>query len=352
MFEPQQKYDIAVLGDLSKREVRPTKNFHEWLKMWQTAKTLGELLGLLHEGFEVSLTASTYGEPDYDDIDRLIFYFLVADGHFLLRSNSPLDPPKFRIGYDKNGNEVVRSEGEIRQIVAQKAFKMLVQNFFKGAETRKVIEYRRDDSFGSFWNKTIQSERIFNAILGFFSIHQRRYADDFEIPNLPRQRERTHHEQIAFDFLMNFVELIWEWRDPEVQSWRKEEEIAEQKKRTAEIRKRVDEAKPWTIEVMEILGQLDILRKYIPTLDKASLAKLKEIAMRRKIHDYRHPVEKTRLVASLDEARFVGSRAAWLISEYELVKREGNRLEEIRSAQREIEEANERIRMLEAQKKT
>lgn len=333
MYETQEKYDLVVLGDLSKREIRRTKNFHEWLERWQSAETLGELLGLLHEGFEVSLEASAYGEPNYKIADRLAFYLFVANGWtsaYTIESDSP---------------------SGVRQIVAQKAFNMLAQNFFKNGEAQKISEYWREDRSGSFWKDIVRLEQVFNAILYFFKIEKKRFGDGLEIPNLPHRRERSHAEQIAFNFLMNFVDLIWEWRDPEIESWCNEEERTKMKKYVDEIRERVDGAKPWTIEVMEIFDRLDLLRARFPLLDGIALVKLREIAMRQNISEFRHPVTNSRPVISLDEARFVGSRAAWLISEYELIKRERARLEQIRSAQREIEEANEKLKRLEEQKK-
>lgn len=65
---------------------------------------------------------------------------------------------------------------------------------------------------------------------------------------------------------------------------------------------------------------------------------------------HRHPVLNDRPVATLDEACYVGSMTAWFLEEYELRKREHNRLELILEAERQKEEADQQIKKLTAKK--
>ena len=64
----------VVVSGLLEREIRPLRNWCEWLGCWQIVVSVEEMFGLLHCGFNVPLRRGEYGEAEYDEIDRFIFY--------------------------------------------------------------------------------------------------------------------------------------------------------------------------------------------------------------------------------------------------------------------------------------
>lgn len=333
-----------VIHNLFTREVRPIRNWHEWLERWQSAATVEEMLGLLHAGFSVSLEHSQYGEKEYDSIDRDIFYFTIADGWAdddLLRT--PLDEKKhYPFGCNEHDRTVQKSASELRQVVAHKAFDMLCLNFFRV----ELKEDGRGERFGWRWGKEIASARLFPIILDFFRIEQSRFRTHFEIRNLNRSnwRELSHNEQLARKFLLNLARFVWGWKEVDTRYSGKDKEAVE--KWIEEMHARLDAAKPWMVEVLVNLDGFDLLREWILELNKPCLAKLKEIALRSELSQYPHPVVKNRKVATLDEACYTGSRTAWLLKERELKMREDERLKAILAAEHQREEANQKIQKL------
>lgn len=332
-----------VIRDLFTREVRPIHNWCEWLKRWQVAESFEEMIGLLHAGFNVSLGRYQYRETEYDNIDRLIFYFTMADGwddHYLLKI--PEDGEKeYEVRWDRNRNRERKTPSELRQHVARKAFDMLCLNFFK-------VDLLDDDrKFKYIWEKDITSERLFPIIQNFFRAEERRFGDRILIRNLSYRDERPHSEQQAVDFLLHLAKFIWGWKEREVFSFgRPREEKEEAEKKIRETRIRIDASKPWMVEVLSGLGKLGLLREWMLDLDEICLAKIKEIALRNELTSYQHPVNESRYVGTIEEACFLGSSAAWFLKEYELKKAEHARLTAILEAERRIAEARRDINAL------
>jgi len=335
--------DEVVVHTLLTREIRPIHNWHEWLAHWQAAKDLQWMESLLHVGFSVPLEQEQYGEKKYDRIDRDIFYFTIADGwadSFLFRL--PEDQEKeYKVGHDSNWNVIKKTPSELRQQLAGKAFDMLCSNFFKV----KLGNNRDGFDFPKVWKELIVSERLFPVIQNFFRVEKGRYSDFVEILNLSlRDDGRSHNERQAVNFLLNLAQFLWTWKEPDT-SWpnSKEEKTDE---RLAAMRVRVDTAKPWMIEVLAVLKRLDVLQGWILKLDEACLAKLKEIALSNELKTHQHPVIKARLVATLDEACYLGSETAWFLKEHELMTKEHKRLGTILEAERKKVEADREIKKL------
>ncbi|MFA6007016.1 MAG: hypothetical protein WC764_04820, partial [Candidatus Paceibacterota bacterium] len=316
------------------KEIRPIYNWHEWLLRWKIASSFEEMLGLLHVGFNVCMSKSRYDEPEYTYIDRLIFYLGMADGwrdasHF--RSFGDTEPG-YRILNSSSGQYVLKSESGLRQHLAQKAFDVLALNFFswglKGGG-------RDGDEFGSGWVEGVASPRLLDAIQFFFRAVKHRSGNSVGAPNLPNFRDRKHTEKIAFDFLMNLTKFIWGYEGENISGWDTREHKDAAAVTCDEKRVRLDAVKPWLIEVLSELRSLDVLREWMLVLDEPCLAQLKEIAMRNELRHYAGGlVLEDRLVASVEEACLVGSRAAWFLKEHEVMKRERDRLCAIREAER------------------
>jgi hypothetical protein len=114
------------------------------------------------------------------------------------------------------------------------------------------------------------------------------------------------------------------------------------------MRARLEIAQPWMIEVLNWLGRLNVLERWILELSETCLAKLKEIALRSKLSEYhpQHQVKKSRTVLTVDEACFVGSPAGWLLKRRELMERVHARLTAIREAERERDAAEQKLEEL------
>lgn len=330
MSEENKGKEEVVIKPLTALQPKPIWNWNEWLVRWQLAwdrQDFETLESLLHNGFggNVSFNQSGYYEKKYDHIDRLIAYFTLAEGwadYYLLKSPTE-EEGWHRFGYDQNGNQASKSTSDLRKQLAHKAFDMLCQNFFKEEK------YRHEESEIYFW-RMVFSERLLPIIQNFFRTEKASIGDRIEIRNLhpPRFENRSHNEQLAVDFLLKIAELIW-----------KQEKLS-----------RLDEAKPWLVEILVQLDKLDVLRQWMFKLDQPCLDKLREIAMRSKLRKYDHHVEEDRLVATFDEARYVGSKAAWFLEEYRLKKKEDERLQEIRETDREIEAAQLKKKKLAAKR--
>lgn len=263
--------------DLFSREIRPVHNWHEWLARWQAAVTLEEMLGLLHAGFSAELRVFRDDVREYDSTDRVLFYLTIADGW---ADSNLLEVPsdtgnKCQFGRDRHGNVVWKSVIEMRQMVALKAFDMLCLNFFR-------VELKgggRDgEGFAYVWEQQIASERLFPAIADFFRAEESRFGG-MRIRNLNPsylRGEPSHNEKLAHQFLLNLARFLWGWKESDtrfVESAKK----PEAEKKNAAMRARLDGAKPWMVEVLVELGQLDFLREALLALDAPCLAKLKKL---------------------------------------------------------------------------
>lgn len=348
---PKAKTEVPIaIHNLFSREIRPFHNWKEWLDRWQAAVCIEEMLGLLLVGFNVSLENHVYGEKKYDLIDRLIFYFTIADGwdnHYLLEVPGE-EKRKYGFGCDKDGYVTEKGQSELRQVLAQKAFNTLCLNFFKANLKKCDMTEREKNQSKYFWETVIFSEQLFPVIQNFFRAEKEECGNDFRIRNLSngsyRLEHQSHNEQQTLNFLLDMATFIWEWREREVYSHssHKDDEI----KWNVEMRSRVDESKPWMIELLAGFNKLGLLRKWILELDNECLAKLKEIALRNKLSRHLYPVGEDRLVATIDEACYAGSEAAWFLKEHEIKTKENNRLEKIRTAEQAIEKADRELKNL------
>ncbi len=287
------------------RTIDTIRNWHEFLMLWNQAKTLEQMLGLLHTGYSVPLEPRDCNEPWYSEVDRLEFYFFAA-------ADGWADKRQFRNSIDEGMYRLVdgvqKSQSEIQLILAQKAFDILCQNFFKKGSSALGMYALADlhDYTG----------RFSSAILKFFRAEKEQGDDNVGIRNLHNRIGgfRSSNEKSAVAFLLNLAECVWthaESQDkPHYLAW-------------------LETMRPWTIELLSFLGKLDVLEKRLLSLDESSLAKLEEIALRSKLLWHYHPVAKDRPVATLDEACLAGSKEARLLKERDLIQAEQKRLEAI-----------------------
>ena len=347
----QTKLVTPVFHNLFSREIRPIRSWSEWLERWQAAVTLEEMLGLIHVGFGVSY--DTYrDETQYDQSDRLAFYFRIADGwadHYHLLRVTGENEVEYVVGRDKNGNMIRKSPSELRQRVARKAFDMLCLNFFK-----LDLHQDRDESTDR-WMIDVVFGQLFLIIQGFFRLEKHEgvvFGDRFKIRNLQGFADDwSPNEKHVVDFFIALAKFVWRWKDDGKSLWIESYRIIRFEENVAEMRSRLIVAKLWILEVLSQMDMLDILDKWLLEFDKDCLAKLEEIALRSELKDHRDPVSKDRKVNSVEEACYADSSAAWMLQKYKLMKNEDERLKAILDAQRNKEEADQELKRLTSAKK-
>ena len=327
------------------REIRPIKDWTEWLERWQAAVSLEEMMGLLHCGFDINFRYSkgVHDPVPYSNDDRTSFYFQIADGwawHYgMLRLET--DPEEtFPWGFNSSGFVKKLSLSEMRQVVAEKAFAMLCLNFFR-SDGRATT---RSDHFMNSWEKNVANELLFPVILNFFHAEVDKWGVT-SIPNLGSiGGEVSHNKQLAINFLIDFTLFLWEWRSRKVDMYSSEEDRLRKEKQNARLTTQVAEGKLLMIEVFAAMKKLDHFEvMWGLKLDEACLAKLLEIALRAKINH--GEFEKSTRVKTLDEACYAGSHAAWFLKRYEIRKAVQLNLdarkqaaERLRVARREVEQ--------------
>lgn len=348
---PTQTEQAKVFPSPMAGAIRPRHNWHELVTTLNQTEILDEKINLLHRGFTVSLYKIRYGEPEYDRIDRLIVYFTFANGWAddrLLRTPGP-DP--YCVFIDESGEEVRKSKSELRQKVAQKAFEQLCSKFF-------TMEHkgggRYCDDSNEDWERLVVTERLFPVIQNFWRAEEE-YGRT-TITNLRQSRldKPSHQEEREFSFLVNLANFMWSWheRDP-LGRFLNAEEKEKFKKWNAEMRIRIDTAKPWMVEILNQLNRLDVLEKRMLLLEDSCIEKLKEIALRRGFSqniNYQW-VGKDRKAETVDEALLLGSKAAMFLKRVEVMRKEHKRLSKIRELERGAEAAQAKLERIRGKRK-
>lgn len=327
-YNPDSEATKNEVHPLLAKEIKPLKNWSEFLQSWESVNTIDQMVAVLNAGFTFSAD---------NPVERILFYLQIADGwenKNILQK--PTESTERAQCYYLSGEKIWKSPAELRQIIAVKAFQMLCQYVFK------VDLLIREDYvvyFNEVWEEEFTSELLFPAIMNFFRIEEHEISicdTEATIRNLVRPWKMSEEIKPAYEFLSNLALFMWDWKvrerceDKEKRSKRIQKNIA--------LRARLDAAKPWMVEVLVALDQLDVLRRYILELDEACIVRLKEIALRSELYASSHCVQETRKVKTIDEACYAGSKAAWFLKEYELKNRENQRLLAIKEAeiQREI----------------
>ncbi len=319
----------------------PIQNWKEWLVRLTWATSSQERESLLHIGFTVSLEPVGYREKRYGEADRIRTYLAIADGWADSNIKLREEEPKYVVDQDRNGNITRKTSSELRKQLACKAFNMLALNFFN------LELWDGDREFRWQWEKVILSEELFPVIRNFFRPEKEQFGNDMVIRNLSRSREPSHNEERARNFLLNLAEFLWKWKEPNYRYISADKE-ARQKylEYLAEMRSRIESAKPWMVEVLANLQRLDALEEFILELNGSCLAKLEEIALRAHLNQFRHPVNESRRVLSVEEACYAGSKAAWLLLKQRLKARVHSKLVAVRDAERNKAEAERALEEL------
>lgn len=330
-------------------DVRPIGHWHEWRQLMQAAATFEQKLGLLHVGWDVEMTGAPYGEKQYEPVDRLKFYFGVADGwteswNFRPEWMGHQDEPSYRVGWDKDGNRKIRTLSEQRQQLAIKAFEILALKYFRFQTT--IIERGREERRDriAFHNRFLL-DPAFQALQWFFRIENGR------VYNLTsRHNKKSPHEEMALELLLKLPGILWDSEEWEIRSYDSEQQKTKKAQENEMLGEIIPAAKLWMIDVLAALHELDVLEQWLLDLDESCVAKLQEIAMRAEFAGFSYPVPEKRRVLTIDEACYLGSPSGWLVKKFQLAVAEHARLEAVRQAEIEAEEAAQRLERLRGKK--
>ncbi|HRY31301.1 MAG TPA: hypothetical protein P5328_02855 [Candidatus Paceibacterota bacterium] len=271
------------------------ESFTDWLVQWANAKSLVEMLGLLH-----GLT--TYGHW-FEESNVISFLLDLADGHD--ERDTFEDHREARwIGADR---QVVSD----RQKIAQKAFSILCLKFFRNS----VREGGRQP-----WLWMLGDESLFKKVLWFFRPDRIwRLRNCNSLAHGSDDPAEKHQNEILRCFLEELAHQGWTFRSLG------EYGISDADR---QIEQRLVATRPQFIDILKELRKLPWLLKQ-EELDPQSLKKLEEMAMSESVSlpldcagtgsNYRKPV-------NLREAVLGGSVAAQVLLLYKVMEKERQRI--------------------------
>ena len=285
------------------------ESMRQWFDEWERAKLAERKRELLFVGFEVE-TESTEMR-----INRIKHYLAVADDH----TGSAWT---FHVAPGDDEEHVKRTAfgrkkmHELRIIIAQKAFEMICLNFFKNKSQSS------DDR--PSWTFLMSQEEVLKSVLYFFRL-EKNNPRNFVNLHLSSFEKSDHFTLIAVDFLRRFIISAWPANesDARVSAWW-----------DADALDMFRRYYPKFVDILHGLGQSQLLFERHANIDKASLTRLKELALGRPMH------------RTIEEAIFSGSQAARTFLLLEVIKKEGKRREEFQQAKRVADKANRKLEQL------
>ncbi len=335
----------AEVHPLLARPIRAIETYTEWLTHWSKAETSDHMISLLHNGFTVPLWDRYGCNNTHTPTERILFYLSIADGwrdpdRILMHADD--GKKEYCIGEDKHGNLKKESPSGLRCKVASKALVMLCQHFFK-IEKQELYNQSRYDKAR---RELLLSEPLFSAIQHFFRIEETKFSR-CRIRNLfLRDHEECSNNQVIIrDFLLDLAQMMWEWKG-EDSFFLNDQEKMKETERNMQNRRRIEDAKPWMLEILDCFNQLSMMKKWMFSLAPACLSRLNEIALRAEIPSsyvsgvYGGGVYK---VTTLAEACLAGSPAAEFLVLREISLKEYERLVKIKELKQKAQEAKREL---------
>lgn len=333
---------------LKKDDVRPIQSLQELRKLFKETGHLEILMKLLDIGFDVPLGTTEDGKPECEE-DVISFYLSVANGWNDVSlfekpaGNEFLPYPHVCVGFDQRGNKILKAQPQILRMVAQKAAEVLAVRFFKNLAEVEV------NSIDKEWAKLVFGS-AFPALLKFFEI--KKSDKGVKITNLPQVDQLSAKEEPVIAFIIKLAIFLISWCPSSEEAWEESwynkegADEGEKERRTA----LVDSSRLWIIEILDKLNRLDVLEDHVLAIPPTCAEKIQEIALRTEGEEYMPPTYQKKRAESVEEAVFMGSRAARLYLHYKIAKSEHERFMAIKKAEDAAAEAINRVKELKKKK--
>lgn len=296
------KVSASAWHPLFQKDLRQIDSWEDWKKLWEAATLKETLLELLHCGFSIH---------DVVLSECICLYLDVADGYNDVANLTLKEEERNQTWHPK------RHDPEWRLEVAQKALRMLVDKAFVD---RRKYRWQKPT-----WAPDIAHPAILEKVIWFFDASRFSTLSD---DNLPDRDSEKHDDVVLTKFIGDFVEFCWEFegfRD-------REEGPVEENQRIGEALRSL---RPQLLEMMAGADQLWYLMRHLRILDKATLKKLREIALRKE-------GQVMGPFATIEEALVEGKRmAAEILVLYPSFAKEVERQEQLEKAARMEEQAQQ-----------
>jgi hypothetical protein len=300
---------------LLRKEFGMIRHWFLWKKAWDEAEHAEQLMGLLHVAFDMETS-----EPN-DWIERYRFLLDVADGFEAYDElKKPDDYPTFGCTYGTLApTGIINERRQMRRTVATKAMQVLCD---------RVLRFEPTKGYQLAWRFT--QPEIFEKLLWFFDDADRRThgynlsdRDDGRISTATRAFVRALIGN-AWRFLPNAFGDRFDRKDEE------------------SIRAMFDAARPRFVRMLFRMGKLDLLvniDKRWRDMGAAEMSVLCAVAKLRSNTNAGYGEYESR-----DEALCEGSNAAKVLIAIEACRREEERKRVIAQAEREVREAQEKLK--------
>lgn len=301
---------------LQEIQVAHIETWEEWKRLWGATRHAEMLHGLLHVGFDISGNQG-------DAAERVCTYLGLADGHALVADSAFWRPNETQ----ERGMERRTILGaDLRRALAQKAFQMLCQKFFRNT-------YVEDRGRIPSWARLATHPEVLRKLVWFF-----RLDDRWGIPNLQAPAIPVHHLGLARTFVRDLAVFAWEC---ETRGWY-QGEISD------EMIEVFRTARPDMLSLLFGLRQLEILlsldRRY--ELNQGCMERLGELAMSYELYlpSVGSSGQEFRKPDTLEEACLGDSKAAQVLLVLRARHVAAARLKEMLALEMARREAEEKLR--------
>lgn len=320
----QQTNVWEVVNPLMTLETYYIPDWKKWKELWHRPICSEFRHSLLHFGFDIE----AYQE---EEVERLCLYFDIADGHRSVGWGWDL-PKEIDRRYDMNLRTVFGREvdgfGKIRRIIAEKAFHILCQRFFKNTSKEEDIPS---------WAYLVANPVVLQKIIWFFRL------DGKSIVNLPHlSGNDKHFAEIAEKFIYDICVMSWECEGfYSSGDWRslKEDSLETFRK-----------FRPNMVDLLYGIEKLDVLIKLDKRfkVDEACMKRLEELAMSEDLYlpsedSWGNSFKKPR---DLEEACCGGSQAARVLLILKSNQKVRGRLNKLQENAMKIKELQEKQKKL------